>query len=241
MAKVILGMTTSLDGFIADQNGRAGRLYPDLAALRGTAYMNDVIEETGAVLMGKGTFEMGDPDSYVGNYEFQVPIFVLTHHPPRVAPKQEPQIPGEAIAAALLLSAKRGRRAQPIRWQGEPAPTMLIPAGTWNYSQGQPGHSWIVDHAVSARQNPSGCYIVRSSSGRSASPWRPSGSGSGKKTSRASSSAQPRPRYQREQPGELLCGLTRKCSRQTRAGQGSLKASLPEATKERKFSQVVCS
>src|SRR5258707_9829897 len=28
-------------------------------------------------------------DSYVGNYEFQVPIFVLTHHPPSVAPKQD--------------------------------------------------------------------------------------------------------------------------------------------------------
>ena len=63
MATVILGMTTSLDGFVADQDGRAGRLYHDLAALRGTAYMNAVIEETGAVLMGKRTFEMGDPDS----------------------------------------------------------------------------------------------------------------------------------------------------------------------------------
>lgn len=28
MEEVILGMTTSLDGFIADQDGRAGRLYP---------------------------------------------------------------------------------------------------------------------------------------------------------------------------------------------------------------------
>ena len=37
MATVILGMTTSLDGFVADQDGRAGRLYHDLAALRGTA------------------------------------------------------------------------------------------------------------------------------------------------------------------------------------------------------------
>jgi hypothetical protein len=44
MAKVILGMTTSLDGFVANQNGRAGRLYSDLAALRGIAYMNDLIE-----------------------------------------------------------------------------------------------------------------------------------------------------------------------------------------------------
>ena len=28
--------------------------------------------------MGKRAFEMGDPDSFVGNYEFQVPIFVVT-------------------------------------------------------------------------------------------------------------------------------------------------------------------
>ena len=89
MAKVIVGMTTSLDAFVADQNGSAARLYPDLASLRNTAYMRTAIEETGAVLMGRRTFEMGDPDSYVGNYEFQVPIFVLTHEPPRVAPKQD--------------------------------------------------------------------------------------------------------------------------------------------------------
>jgi len=68
LAKVIVGMTISLDGFVADQNGNAGRLYPDLAALRYTAYMKDAIEQTGAVLMGRRTFEMGDPDSYVGNY-----------------------------------------------------------------------------------------------------------------------------------------------------------------------------
>ena len=61
MAKVIVGMTISLDGFVADQNGNAGRLYPDLEALRHTAYMKDAIEQTGAVLMGRRTFEMGDP------------------------------------------------------------------------------------------------------------------------------------------------------------------------------------
>lgn len=36
--------------------------------------MDAMIAETGAVLMGRKTFEMGDPDSYAGNYEFQVPI-----------------------------------------------------------------------------------------------------------------------------------------------------------------------
>ena len=89
MAKVIVGMTLSLDGFVADAEGSVGRLYPDLEALRGTPYMDGLIDQTGAVLMGRRTFEMGDPDSYVGNYEFQVPIFVVTHEPPPVAPKQD--------------------------------------------------------------------------------------------------------------------------------------------------------
>ena len=92
MAKVIVGMTVSLDGFVADQGGSAARLYPDLEDLRDTAYMQDAIEETGTVLMGKRAFEMGDPDSYVGNYEFQVSIFVLTHNPPSVPPKQDERL-----------------------------------------------------------------------------------------------------------------------------------------------------
>lgn len=92
MAKVIVGATMSLDGFVADQAGGVDRLYPDLVALRGTAYMNSLIDETGAVLMGRRTFEMGDPDSYVGEYEFQVPIFVVTHEPPRVRPKEDERL-----------------------------------------------------------------------------------------------------------------------------------------------------
>jgi dihydrofolate reductase len=51
--------------------------------------MTATIAETGAVLMGRKTFEMGDPDSWVGSYEFQVPIFVLTHQPPAQAAKGE--------------------------------------------------------------------------------------------------------------------------------------------------------
>lgn len=63
---MIAGMTISLDGFAADRTGSVGALYPDLPDLRGTDHMNAVIDETGAVLMRRGTFEMGDPDSYVG-------------------------------------------------------------------------------------------------------------------------------------------------------------------------------
>ena len=116
MAKVIAGMTTSLDGFVADASGGVDRLYPDLAALQGTAYMNAAIAATGAVLMGKRTFEMAeDPDSYVGTYEFQVPIFVLTHHPPRVAPKQDEHLTftfvtdgvDSAVAQATAAAGKK--------------------------------------------------------------------------------------------------------------------------------------
>lgn len=115
MTKVIVGMTTSLDGFVADQSGSADRLYPDLAALQGTAYMKAAINETGAVVMGRKTFEMGDPDSYVGNYEFQVPIFVLTHNPPHVPPKQDEYLTftfvtdGVESAIAQAAAAARGR------------------------------------------------------------------------------------------------------------------------------------
>jgi hypothetical protein len=40
MARVIAAMTMPLDGFVADRSGSASRLYPDLAELRDTAYMN---------------------------------------------------------------------------------------------------------------------------------------------------------------------------------------------------------
>jgi dihydrofolate reductase len=116
MTSVIAGMTTSLDGFVADAGGGVGRLYPDLAALRDTPYMRAAIERTGAVLMGRRTFEMGDPDSYVGNYEFQVPIFVLTHTPPRVAPKQDGRLTftfvTDGVASALAQAkAAAGERS----------------------------------------------------------------------------------------------------------------------------------
>jgi dihydrofolate reductase len=116
MANVIAGMTMSLDGFVADPKGSPSRLYFDLADLRKSAYMKTTIEETGAVVMGRRTFEMADdPDSYVGNYEFQVPIFVLTHHPPEIAPKQDERLTftfvtdgvGSAIAQAKAAAADK--------------------------------------------------------------------------------------------------------------------------------------
>ena len=85
MAKVVVGMTLSLDGFVNDRNGSVARLYPDLAALRKTEFLREAIANTGAVVMGRRAYEMASGD-FTG-YEFQVPIFVVTHRPPKGAPK----------------------------------------------------------------------------------------------------------------------------------------------------------
>lgn len=104
-------MTVSLDGFVADRHGSASRLYPDLTDLRGTAYMNAAIAQTGAVVMGRRTFEMADPDSYVGNYEFQVPIFVVTHHPPEIAPKQDDRLTFTFVVDGVESAVEQSKAA----------------------------------------------------------------------------------------------------------------------------------
>ncbi len=87
MAKVLLGMTMSLDGFINDRHGSVERLYPDLAALRETEALQGLIATTGAVVMGRRAYDMAAGD-FTG-YEFQTPIFVLTHQAPETVAKGE--------------------------------------------------------------------------------------------------------------------------------------------------------
>ncbi|MCW2529937.1 MAG: bifunctional deaminase-reductase domain protein [Pseudonocardiales bacterium] len=117
MAKVIAGMTMSLDGFVEDEEGSAAALYADLDDLRDTPYMKAMQAETGAVLMGRRTFEMAsDPDLYAGTYEFQVPIFVVTHTPPAVEPKRNERLfftfVRDGVAAAVARAAQAaGERA----------------------------------------------------------------------------------------------------------------------------------
>ena len=83
MGRVVLGMTMSLDGFINDRSGSVDALYPDLEDWRETAPGKESIEKTGAVVMGRNSYAMSeDPDWFAENYEYQVPIFVLTHEPP---------------------------------------------------------------------------------------------------------------------------------------------------------------
>ncbi|MGI8419048.1 MAG: dihydrofolate reductase family protein [Candidatus Levyibacteriota bacterium] len=88
MGKVIAGMTMSLDGFINDRNGSPESLSPDFVELHDVPTFQEMIKNTGAVIMGRHVYEMADPFLWANDdYEFQVPIFVLTHTPPAKYPE----------------------------------------------------------------------------------------------------------------------------------------------------------
>ena len=112
MGKVVLGMTMSLDGFINDRRGSVEALYPDLAALRDTEPLSESIRDTGAVVMGRNSFDMAeDPDSLAGNYEYQVPIFVLTHQPPQKHPKETDQLTFTFVTDDIQSAIKQAQAA----------------------------------------------------------------------------------------------------------------------------------
>ncbi|THF85018.1 hypothetical protein E7T09_18415 [Deinococcus sp. KSM4-11] len=111
MGTVLLSMFVSLDGFVNDPQGKVGALYPDPAVLMETAFMQDSIRDTGAVVMGRRAFDMGKPDDYVGQYEYQVPIFVLTHHPPAVAPKQDEHLTFTFVTGGIEDAVARAQAA----------------------------------------------------------------------------------------------------------------------------------
>lgn len=117
MAYVIAGQTVSVDGFVTDADGGIGALYEDLADLHSTPYMDAMIERTGAVIMGRRSFELPeDQDTLADSYEFQTPIFVLTHRPPEVTPKENDRLTFTLVtdgveSAVTQATAAAGDRA----------------------------------------------------------------------------------------------------------------------------------
>ncbi len=111
MGKVIAGMTMSLDGYINDCNGSLEKLYSDLSELHDVASFQKTINSTGAVVMGKHAFEMGDPDSYAVDYEFQVPIFVLTHTPPAKHHKETDTLKFTFVTDGIETAISQAKKA----------------------------------------------------------------------------------------------------------------------------------
>ena len=112
MGKVIVGTTMSLDGFMNDRNGDVSRLYPDLEALRKTEMLQEAIQTTGAVVIGRRAYAMAaDPDWYVDHYEYQVPIFVLTHAVPEKLPKENEKLTFTFVTSGIESAIVQAKAA----------------------------------------------------------------------------------------------------------------------------------
>jgi dihydrofolate reductase len=84
MGKVLLDMAMSLDGFIAGPNDEDGGLHNYFFSPSGAtvAVIEEGFKTTGAIVMGKRSYNIGaQQDGFVDN-PYQVPTFILTHAVP---------------------------------------------------------------------------------------------------------------------------------------------------------------
>ncbi|MCI0712099.1 MAG: dihydrofolate reductase family protein [Chloroflexi bacterium] len=84
MGKVILDMSISLDGFICDPDEGDGGLHDWYFAPSDTdkAVIEEVIYSTGAIIMGRRTYNLGDQYDGWADNPYRVPHLVLTHRIP---------------------------------------------------------------------------------------------------------------------------------------------------------------
>lgn len=112
MGKVIAGMTVSLDGFINDSNGSAEDLSPDFTELLDTDSFKEMIKNTGSAIMGRHVYEMADPFMWANDdYEFQIPIFVLTHTPPEKYPKGNDKLSFTFVTDGIENAVSQAKKA----------------------------------------------------------------------------------------------------------------------------------
>lgn len=112
MGKVIAGMSMSLDGYINDQNGSVEKLYQDFPELHDAPTFQEMIKNTGAVIMGRHAYEMEDPFLWANEtYEFQTPIFVLTHAPPQKYPKGNGRLTFTFVTDGIESTISQAKKA----------------------------------------------------------------------------------------------------------------------------------
>lgn len=142
VGKVVSEISMSLDGFITGPNVRVGngmgdggdRLHDwmfDKKTVTDVQIMEDIYSETGAVVMGKGMFDVGfepwgDPPP------FKMPVFVVTHEEKEALPMQGGTtytFVTDGIEAALELGrAAAGERNVGI-WGGADIIRQYLKAG----------------------------------------------------------------------------------------------------------------
>ena len=112
MAKVMAGMTVSLDGFMNDRNGSAQSLSLDFDELLESASFKTMTANTGAIVMGRHVYEMADPFLWINDdYEFQVPIFVVTHTPPEKYPEGNEKLSLTFVTEGIESAVSQAKEA----------------------------------------------------------------------------------------------------------------------------------
>ena len=112
MGKVLVGAAISLDGLASDPQGNLDALYPDLDALRETEVLQESIRTTGAAILGRRAYDMAeDPDLYAEHYEYQVPLFILTHRPPAHKPREAGGLTFTYVTDGIESAVRQARAA----------------------------------------------------------------------------------------------------------------------------------
>ena len=100
-------MTMSLDGFI-----NAEKVSPDFSELLEAPSFKEMIKNTGAAVMGRHVYEMADPFIWANDdYEFQTPIFVLTHTPPAKYPKGNDRLSFTFVTDGIESAISQAKKA----------------------------------------------------------------------------------------------------------------------------------
>ncbi len=82
MSKVLLDMSMSLDGFVAGPNGEDGGLHDWFFSPAGAEAVDESVRNTGAILIGRRTYDQGDRLGGFAHSPYAVEHFVLTHGAP---------------------------------------------------------------------------------------------------------------------------------------------------------------
>jgi hypothetical protein len=87
MAKVLMDMAVSLDGYVGGPGGADVGLYdwyfnPSEVS---RPVIDELIATTGAIVIGRGAYRTGEEAGGWDDTPYAVPHFVITHHPPQVS------------------------------------------------------------------------------------------------------------------------------------------------------------
>ena len=145
MSATVLYMSMSLDGFIAGPNEGPGnglgdggqRLHEwampegDIDTIRRSGGVNDqVVDEfmsTGAVVAGRGTFELAD--GWGGDHHDGVPIFIVARGEPGIDISQWPLVTYVSDVASAMTQAKEAAADKNVLVHGAGVTRLALGAG----------------------------------------------------------------------------------------------------------------